>query len=208
MKTEIEYYNNFTVKSKPIYESLSRLFDIVASFAVLLIGLPFVLLTAFAIKIEDRGPVMYVQNRTGKDGKEFKIYKVRSMCVNADKVGSSETDVDDERITKVGKFARKTRIDEIPQLLNILKGDMKIIGPRPLVPDQIQEFTHENPEFINRLIIKPGLTGLAQVNGGNDMGPEEKLQYDLGYIKHRGLIIDFKILIKTVLVVLTGDGAR
>ena len=205
---DIEYVNDFTVKQKPIYEAISRLFDVILSFVSLVIALPFILLTAIAIKTEDGGPVMYSQERVGKNGKVFIIYKMRSMCINADNIGSSETDIDDQRITKVGRFIRKTRIDELPQLANILLGHMKIIGPRPLVAEQIDEFSQENPEFVNRLVVKPGLTGLAQVNGGNDMGPVEKLQYDLGYIRNRGFVIDLKIIVKTVLVVLTGDGAR
>ena len=114
---------------------------------------------------------------------------------------------DDPRITKVGRFIRKTRIDEIPQLFNILKGDMSLIGPRPERPQFTEQFNREIPGFINRLAVKPGLTGWAQVNGGYDMTPAEKLVEDIYYIKNRSVLLDFKIIFKTVAVVLTGDGS-
>lgn len=115
---------------------------------------------------------------------------------------------DDPRVTKIGKFIRKTRIDEIPQLFNILKGDMSLIGPRPERPELTYEFDKEIPGFIERLSIKPGLTGLAQVNGGYDISPKDKLKWDMIYIKNRSILLDISIVLKTVGVVFTGEGAR
>ena len=136
------------------------------------------------------------------------FHKLRSMRTDAEKFGAQWAEKNDPRITKVGKFIRKTRIDEIPQLFNILKGDMSIIGPRPERPEFTQEFNEEIPGFINRLAVKPGLTGWAQINGGYDITPQEKLVEDIYYIENRSILLDFKIILKTVKVVLTGHGAR
>jgi len=196
------------VKDKPVYDAVSRLFDIFATLVSLVVGLPIVLIAAVAIKIEDGGPVLYSQARLGKGGKVFTIYKMRSMRVDAEVNGAQWTDTDDDRITKVGRFIRKTRIDEIPQLYNILVGNMKIIGPRPERPKLAEEFCVDLPEFANRLAVRPGLTGLAQVNGGYDLTPAEKLAWDVEYIQNRGLWLDLKILLKTIGVVFSGNGAR
>ncbi|MDU7966052.1 MAG: sugar transferase, partial [Paeniclostridium sordellii] len=135
--------------------------------------------------------------------------KLRSMRVDAEKYGGVQwAQKDDPRITKIGKFIRKTRIDEIPQLFNILKGDMSLIGPRPERPELTYKFNKEIPGFIDRLVIKPGLTGLAQVNGGYDISPEEKLKWDIIYIKNRNIFLDISIIFKTIGVVFTGEGAR
>ena len=130
------------------------------------------------------------------------------MRTDAEKFGAQWAEKDDPRITKVGKFIRKTRIDEIPQLFNILRGDMGIIGPRPERPMFTVQFDEKIPGFINRLSVKPGLTGWAQVNGGYEATPAEKLEDDLYYIKNRSFLLDMKIIFKTVGVVLTGHGAR
>ena len=196
------------VKDKPVYDAISRLFDIFATLVSLVVGLPIVLIAAIAIKIEDGGPVLYSQARLGKGGKVFTIYKMRSMRVDAEVNGAQWTDTDDDRITRVGRFIRKTRIDEIPQLYNILVGHMKIIGPRPERPKLAEEFCVDLPEFVNRLAVRPGLTGLAQVNGGYDLTPAEKLKWDVEYIRRRGLFLDLIILLKTIAVVFTGNGAR
>jgi len=196
------------IKHKPVYEFISRFFDIFLTLISLVIALPIFLIAAIAIKLEDGGAVLYKQVRTGKNGQVFVIYKMRSMCVMGKETEFSETCVNDPRITKVGKFIRRTRIDEIPQLYNIFVGNMKIIGPRPLVPEQIDEILEYLPEFVNRLAVKPGLTGLAQVSGGNDLTPEEKLFLDVEYIENRGLIMDLKIVFKTVMTLFSGDGAR
>ena len=196
------------VKNSFVYNVYSRALDIVSSVIGLIIGLPFVLIFGVLIKIEDRGPVFYKQERLGKDGKCFNIYKLRSMRIDAEKNGAQWAQKNDPRITKVGNFIRKTRIDEIPQLLNILKGDMGLIGPRPERPDLTYQFYEEIPGFINRLVVKPGLTGWAQVNGGYEISPQEKLVWDLDYIKNRSILMDIKIILRTVKVVITGEGAR
>lgn len=201
----IDYSN---VKGSLLFDIYQRVLDIVLSVIGLLVGIPLMVIFGILIKIEDNGPITYKQERLGKGGKSFYIYKLRSMRTDAEKFGAQWAEKDDPRITKVGKFIRKTRIDEIPQLFNILKGDMSIIGPRPERPSFTEEFNEEIPGFINRLAVKPGLTGWAQVNGGYEITPEEKLIEDIYYIKNRSILLDLKILFKTVKVVLTGDGAR
>ena len=201
----IDYSN---VKGNILFDVYQRVLDIILSVIGLLVGIPLMIIFGILIKIEDNGPITYKQERLGKGGKRFYIYKLRSMRTDAEKFGAQWAEKDDPRITKVGKFIRKTRIDEIPQLFNILKGDMSIIGPRPERPSFTEEFNQEIPGFIDRLAVKPGLTGWAQVNGGYEITPEEKLIEDIYYIKNRSILLDLKILFKTVKVVLTGDGAR
>lgn len=201
----IDYSN---VNGNILFDVYQRVLDIVLSVIGLLIGIPLMVIFGILIKVEDNGPITYKQERLGKGGKKFYIYKLRSMRTDAEKFGAQWAEKDDPRITKVGKFIRKTRIDEIPQLFNILKGDMSIIGPRPERPSFTEEFNQEIPGFINRLAVKPGLTGWAQVNGGYEITPREKLIEDIYYIKNRSILLDLKILFKTVKVVLTGDGAR
>lgn len=196
------------VKGGVIFDLYQRILNILLSLIGLAIGIPLIIIFGIRIKIEDNGPITYKQERLGKGGKRFYIYKLRSMRTDAEKFGAQWAEKDDPRITKVGRFIRKTRIDEIPQLFNILKGDMSLIGPRPERPQFTEQFNREIPGFINRLAVKPGLTGWAQVNGGYDMTPAEKLVEDIYYIKNRSVLLDFKIIFKTVAVVLTGDGAR
>lgn len=196
------------VKGGAIFDFYQRVLNIILSLIGLAIGIPLVIIFGIRIKIEDNGPITYKQERLGKGGKRFYIYKLRSMRTDAEKFGAQWAEKDDPRITKVGRFIRKTRIDEIPQLFNILKGDMSLIGPRPERPQFTEQFNREIPGFINRLAVNPGLTGWAQVNGGYDMTPAEKLVEDIYYIKNRSVLLDFKIIFKTVAVVLTGDGAR
>ena len=196
------------VKGGVIFDIYQRILNIILSLIGLAIGIPLVIIFGIRVKIEDNGPITYKQERLGKGGKRFYIYKLRSMRTDAEKFGAQWAEKDDPRITKVGRFIRKTRIDEIPQLFNILKGDMSLIGPRPERPQFTEQFNREIPGFINRLAVKPGLTGWAQVNGGYDMTPAEKLVEDIYYIKNRSVLLDFKIIFKTVAVVLTGDGAR
>lgn len=203
--SEIDYS---IVKGTVLFDLYQRIMDLVLSIIGLVIGLPLIAIFGILIKIEDKGPITYKQERLGKCGRRFYIYKLRFMRTDAEKFGAQWAEKDDPRITKVGKFIRKTRIDEIPQLFNILKGDMGLIGPRPERPNFTVQFNEEIPGFINRLAIKPGLTGWAQVNGGYEITPEEKLKEDIYYIKNRSILLDFKILFKTVKVVLTGDGAR
>ncbi len=204
----LENIDYSVVKGSMFFNLYQRLLDIVLSLIGLVIGLPIIVIFGILIKIEDNGPITYKQERMGKGGSRFYIYKLRSMRTDAEKFGAQWAEKDDPRITKVGNFIRKTRVDELPQLFNILKGDMSIIGPRPERPSFTEEFNNDIPGFVNRLAIKPGLTGWAQVNGGYDITPREKLIEDMYYIKNRSILLDFKILFKTVKVVLTGDGAR
>ncbi|CEJ74928.1 glycosyltransferase [[Clostridium] sordellii] len=215
LDTEIKSNNNVEINKdkinnkKYLYEILKRILDIISSLLGLIVAIPIILVIAIIIKIEDNGPVFYSQQRLGKDEKSFFVYKLRSMKVDAEKYGGVQwAQKDDPRITKIGKFIRKTRIDEIPQLFNILKGDMSLIGPRPERPELTYKFNKEIPGFIDRLVIKPGLTGLAQVNGGYDISPEEKLKWDIIYIKNRNIFLDISIIFKTIGVVFTGEGAR
>lgn len=204
----IEEIDYSIVNGSNLFNLYQRISDIILSSVGLLVGIPLIAIFGVLIKIEDNGPITYKQERMGKSGERFYIYKLRSMRTDAEKFGAQWATKDDPRITKVGNFIRKTRIDEIPQLFNILKGDMSIIGPRPERPSFTMEFNQDIPGFINRLTVKPGLTGWAQVNGGYDITPEEKLKADIYYIKHRSFLIDMNILLKTVKVVFTGEGAR
>lgn len=215
LDTEIKSNNDIKINKdkfgnkKYFYEIYKRILDIISSLLGLVIGLPIMVIISILIKIEDRGPIFYTQERLGKNEKKFLVYKMRSMRVDAEKHGGAQwAQKDDPRVTKIGKFIRKTRIDEIPQLFNILKGDMSLIGPRPERPELTYEFDKEIPGFIERLSIKPGLTGLAQVNGGYDISPKDKLKWDMIYIKNRSILLDISIVLKTVGVVFTGEGAR
>lgn len=213
--TQIEYEVHQEVRrnelliDKPIYSFFKRIFDIGLSLIALIIVIPIVIVTCVAVVLESSGSPIYSQERLGKNGKKFILYKIRSMCKDAEiKSGPKWADKNDCRVTRVGKFIRKTRIDELPQLYNILKGDMSIVGPRPERPVFTYKFEEEIPGFMNRLRVPPGLTGLAQINGGYDVTPKTKLEWDLKYIEKRGLCLDFIIMLKTALIVFNGHGAR
>ncbi|WP_252228482.1 sugar transferase [Caldicoprobacter algeriensis] len=195
------------VENRFWYEKIKRVMDIVLSLIGIIIAIPLMLIFGIAIKLESKGPVFYCQERVGKNGKVFMLYKLRSMYQNAEENGAKWAEKDDPRVTKVGRIMRKTRIDELPQLFNVLKGDMSIVGPRPERPIFTYQFNEQIPGFVNRLQVKPGLTGWAQVNGGYELGPAEKLEYDLYYIENRSILMDIKIMLKTVKVILTGKGA-
>ncbi len=204
----IESIDYSQVKGGSFFEFYQRVLDILFSIVALTIGLPIILIAAIFIKIEDGGDIFYKQERSGRYGRPFYCVKLRSMRPDAEKFGAQWAEKDDPRVTKVGAFIRKTRIDEIPQIFNILVGDMSLIGPRPERPVFVREFTEKNPNFVDRLAIKPGLTGWAQVNGGYEISPDEKLVYDVYYIRNRSFVLDMKIIFMTIRVVLTGDGAR
>lgn len=197
------------LKKKPIYCVLKRLMDFFASLiGILLVWLPMIII-AIIIRCSSKGPAIYSQVRLGKNGKPFKLYKFRSMVVDAEASGAQWSKGDeDPRITKVGRFLRKTRLDELPQLFNILSGKMSLVGPRPEREIFYNEFEKYIHGFNQRLLVKPGLTGHAQVNGGYDLKPEEKILLDIEYIKKRSLWFDIKILFKTVLVVFNHKGAK
>ncbi len=194
--------------SKHSYEIYRRIIDIMIGVLGLVIGLPIMIIFGVLIRLETPGPIFYVQERVGKGGKCFKLYKLRSMVVDAEENGAQWAEKNDNRVTKVGRFIRKTRIDEIPQFYNILKGDMSIIGPRPERPLFTLEFSEDMPNFLERLKVKPGLTGWAQVNGGYEITPKEKLALDMYYIDNMSVKLDFIIILKTIKVIFTGSGAR
>lgn len=176
-----------------------RTLDIILSVLLLIAASPFMLLTALAIKLYDHGPVFYSQVRCTKGGKEFAIYKFRSMIVDAEKKGGVQLAKEhDKRITAVGRVIRAARIDELPQLFNILKGDMSFVGPRPERPELIKEYSQEMPEFVFRMRVKAGLTGYAQVYGKYNTTPYDKLKLDLFYIENYSFWTDMKLILMTV----------
>lgn len=187
---------------------LMRLFDIIFSSVALILYSPIMVVMCVIISLETPGSPIYIQTRVGLHGRYFNLYKLRSMYLDAEKDGAKWADKNDSRITRVGAFIRKTRIDEFPQFINVLRGDMSVIGPRPERAIFITQFCETTPAFINRLLVKPGITGLAQINGGYDLTPEEKLAKDLYYIENQSFYLNMKILAKTVYVVFTGEGAR
>jgi len=182
------------------YPIVKRMIDIVCSSIGLIVLSPVFLLVAILIKVEDGGPVFYKQIRLTKNYREFEIYKFRSMIVDAEKRGAQLSTVNDDRITMIGKLIRKTRIDELPQLINILKGDMSMIGPRPERPEIQKEYVKELPEFAFRLDVPAGLSGYAQVFGKYNTKPSDKLKLDLLYINQRSLLLDFKLMLYTIKV--------
>ena len=196
------------VSGSKAYLFFKRAFDIVAAIVVGLVLLLFMPIIAAAIKLDSKGPVLFKQERLGKDGKPFMMYKFRSMHTDAEENGPQWAKVDDRRVTRVGKFLRKTRIDELPQMWNIIAGDMSFVGPRPEREFFYSEFERDIPNFRDRLAVKPGLTGLAQVNGGYELDPQSKLDYDIEYMGSRSILLDIKCILKTVKLVFTHDGAR
>lgn len=190
------------------YENTKSSIEFIFSLLLLIIAAPICILACIAIYIELRVNPIYTQKRVGLNGRIFKIYKLRSMYIDAEKDGPKWASENDERITKVGRIIRKTRIDELPQLVNILKRDMSIIGPRPERPEMIKEFIKYIPDFNDRLLVKPGITGWAQVNGGYSLTPKEKLEFDKYYIRNRGFKLDLLIIVKTIIVIFTRNGAR
>ena len=181
---------------------VKRIMDLVLSVVGLVLTSPLLLIAAIGIKLQDRGPIFFMQERCSLNGKVFTIYKLRSMIVNAEKDGKSRPAVDDDdRITTIGHFIRKTRIDELPQLVNVLKGDMSIIGPRPERIEHVEKYTEEIPEFSYRMKVKGGLTGYAQVYGKYNTSAYDKLKMDLKYIANYSLLLDIQILLMTVKVI-------
>ena len=187
-----------------IYTFIKRVGDIVISAVGLVVLSPVILITAICIKAEDGGPVFYKQKRLTLNGKEFDVIKFRSMRVDAEKDGKARLAAeDDDRITTVGKIIRKCRIDEIPQILNILSGSMSIVGPRPERPEIMEEYKDSLPEFALRLQVKAGLTGYAQVYGKYNTPPYDKVQMDLMYVANQSLFEDFRLILMTIKIMLT-----
>lgn len=191
---------------------IKRVFDVVASIILLIVTLPVMVITAICILLEDGSPVFYRQERVGKGGKTFMVFKFRSMRNDAEKGGKPQWALtDDPRVTRVGKIIRKLRIDELPQIFNVLNGDMSFVGPRPERPYFVNQLTAEVPYYNVRHSVKPGITGWAQVRyryGASVEDAIEKLQYDLYYVKNHSLFLDVIILIETIEVVLLGKGGR
>lgn len=194
------------------YAAAKRVFDIVASILGALILSPLMFLAVVLVKCTSKGPIIYSQTRVGKDGEEFEIYKFRTMRVDAEKnTGPVWAAQNDKRLTPVGNFLRKSHIDELPQLVNVLRGEMSIIGPRPERPVFVQEFSEVIPHYTRRLDVKPGITGLAQVWHRYDEtihDVKKKVRYDRLYIKKMCFWADMNIILRTVRVVITGEGAR
>jgi lipopolysaccharide/colanic/teichoic acid biosynthesis glycosyltransferase len=179
-----------------------RAFDIAGATFGLLLTSPFLLLAALAVKLEDRGPVLYRQRRVGKDGSEFELLKLRTMVVGAERLGAGHAvDRGDARITKVGRVLRRTSVDELPQLWNVVRGEMSLIGPRPTLRYQVERYT---PRQARRLEVKPGITGWAQVHGRAALPWDERIELDVWYIEHRSFLVDLKILAKTPLALFGG----
>ncbi|MBU1390963.1 MAG: exopolysaccharide biosynthesis polyprenyl glycosylphosphotransferase [Gammaproteobacteria bacterium] len=199
----------FSILSTKRTQLAKRAIDLFAAFLLCSIAIPIGLITALAIKLESPGPVFYKQRRTGQYNDEFEVIKFRSMRNDAEKSGAQWASQNDARVTKVGNFIRKTRIDELPQIINILKGEMSIVGPRPEREVFIAELEKEIPYYRFRHAVKPGVTGLAQVSYPYGASVEDavwKHKYDIYYIKHHSTLLDVKILLKTVKVVLFGMG--
>jgi sugar transferase (PEP-CTERM system associated) len=193
-------------------ELLKRSFDIVLSLALLLFTLPLMLLSSVLIAIESPGSILYRQERVGLNGRPFSLLKFRSMCGDAEKDGVPRWAVTgDPRVTRVGWFIRKLRIDELPQLLNVLRGDMSLVGPRPERPAFVEDFNRQIPFYAERHCVKPGITGWAQINypyGASLEDARNKLSYDLYYVKNHGLFLDLMIVLQTFRVILCADGSR
>lgn len=204
------------VNNNRSYLLAKRCIDVIGALCGIILLLFLFIIIAIAIKIEDpKGPVFFKQKRIGKDGKEFYMYKFRSMVTDAEErlkellkyneiSGAMFKMKEDPRITKIGRFIRKTSIDELPQLWNVLKGDMSLVGPRPPLPREVAEYTTHD---MQRLLVVPGCTGLWQVSGRNDLNFDQMVELDLQYIKKRNLMFDIKIILKTVKVLLGSDNA-
>ncbi|AUX42913.1 sugar transferase [Sorangium cellulosum] len=207
--SQIIFSHGFSVRRRTLVAK--RAFDVVCAALGLVLALPLIAVTAALVKLDSRGPALYSQVRTGALGRPFRIHKLRSMRTDAEKNGAAWATEDDPRVTRVGRFIRKTRIDELPQLWNVLVGEMSMVGPRPERPEFIDLLEQQIPYFRQRLCVKPGVTGHAQVRcryGASAEDALEKLQYDLYYIKRMSLWFDISILVDTVKVVLWRIGAR
>lgn len=183
---------------------IKHLLDTIFSFILLIVLCPFFIIISILIKLDSKGPVMFIQQRVGKNQLLFNIYKFRTMIPDAINIGNGVyTEENDPRITQLGRFLRKTSLDELPQLLNILKGDMSFIGPRPTLEYQVKQY---NDFQKKRLLMKPGVTGFAQINGRNSISWPERIKYDVQYVENWSLGLDFKIFIRTFSVIFKREG--
>lgn len=205
---EIYQVEQSAVVEKPVYQAVKRLFDVVVSaLALLILGIPMLLLMP-VIRADSPGPAIFRQERLGKDGKPFVIYKYRTMQMDAERDEPQWARAHDVRCTKLGRLLRRGHIDELPQLVNVLRGEMSLVGPRPERACFYQEFERYIRGFSQRLQVTPGITGWAQINGGYELLPEEKILFDMEYIRHRSVMFDIRCLLGTVRVVFRHDGAR
>ena len=201
--------DGFTLIQNPIGLRIKRLMDFGCAAILFAVTWPFMLLAAIAIKLESAGPVLFSQERIGKNGRPFKIYKFRSMVIDAEKNGAQWATKNDSRVTRVGHFIRATRIDELPQLFNILTGEMSFVGPRPERREFNEKIEAVVPFYQVRHLVRPGITGWAQVlfpYGASIEDSKQKLQYEIFYIKNYSLILDIEVILKTISVVLLGKG--
>lgn len=207
--------NQKQVESRKIYHFSKRLFDVVMSTFGLIVLSPVMLLIACKIKQEDGSPIIYKQVRVGKNGKHFEMYKFRSMVVNADRLLEKLKDQNevnsamfkmkqDPRITKIGHFIREHSLDELPQLVNVLKGDMSLVGPRPPLPSEVEQYTDYDKQ---RLYVIPGCTGLWQASKRNDVGFNEMVELDLKYIRHASVSFDLRIIARTIEIMFKPNGS-
>jgi len=196
---------------KRVYRRTTRILDLILAVAILICSLPVMILAAIAVRLDSMGPVLYRQDRVGLNGRVFRIVKFRSMRTDAEKDGAVWASETDPRVTRVGRVIRKMRVDELPQLINVIRGEMSLIGPRPERPVFVEELQRQIPYYGQRHLVKPGLTGWAQVRyryGDSIEDAREKLRYDLYYIKNQSALLDALILFETARIVLFGRGAR
>lgn len=201
--------HGFALLNEPLSKRSKRCLDIIFSITLLIVSIPFILILTVFIKMDSPGPVFFSQRRIGLNGKPFRIFKLRTMQVNAEEKGAQWAALNDSRTTRVGKFLRKSRLDELPQCWNILKGEMSIIGPRPERPEFTKELSKELPYYDLRHLVKPGLSGWAQVKfsyGASKQDALEKLQYDLFYIKNHSFLLDLNIALRTIMTVFRRSG--
>lgn len=182
---------------------IKRFTDLVFSIIILIISIPILLIAAIAIKLDSKGPVFFVQERTGLGGRSFKMLKLRGMVHNALQIGPQLTQVNDPRITRVGKFLRRTSIDEIPQAINVLKGEMSLVGPRPEIVSITKQYTDEQKKVFN---YKPGITGYSQVNGRQTLSPEERVKMETEYYSKANFRSDLKLIFNTFKVIVSNEG--
>jgi lipopolysaccharide/colanic/teichoic acid biosynthesis glycosyltransferase len=199
--------NEIGFEEKLLYEAIKRGLDIFFCLLIAPVAVLLIFIFGIAIIIESPGSIFFKQLRTGLNGESFTIFKLRSFINSYDPLNIKWTIKNDPNVTSIGRFIRRTRIDELPQIWNILKGEMSFIGPRPEQPELTLKFMEKFPNFILRNSVKPGLTGWAQINGGYELTPREKLVYDLYYIKTRNYGFDLYIILKTFLTVINGKGA-
>jgi lipopolysaccharide/colanic/teichoic acid biosynthesis glycosyltransferase len=187
-----------------VSDLIRRAFDVLVAGTALLVTSPVLAVAMLVIRIESPGHPIYRQRRVGKDGHPFEVYKLRTMVSGAERIGAGlAIDADDTRITRAGRFLRRTSLDEVPNLVNVLRGEMAIVGPRPTVQVQVDQYTERQR---GRLAVKPGITGWAQVNGRASLPWADRIELDLWYIEHRSLLLDLRILWRTARMVLTGHG--